>query len=150
MESEIARLSEAIRTQDVVRAHVKEVEVKIARYTGAQVGNRTRIHVHVPCLAKTWSIKDVGCPNVAVRDPSLFACCCVSALDFTITSRIYHHYTLLSKYYDQRVYFGVRMPCLWLELISFHALHGRAGEYLQYTSDLSPPDLDDEENLFLA
>jgi hypothetical protein len=34
MESEIARLSEAIRTQDVVRAHVKEVEVKIARYTG--------------------------------------------------------------------------------------------------------------------
>mmetsp|Transcript_4317 Transcript_4317/g.10779 ORF Transcript_4317/g.10779 Transcript_4317/m.10779 type:complete len:358 (-) Transcript_4317:288-1361(-) len=34
MESELARLSEAIRLQDTVRAHVKEVEVKMSRYTG--------------------------------------------------------------------------------------------------------------------
>jgi hypothetical protein len=50
MESEIARLSEAIRTQDVVRAHVKEVEVKIARYTGT--GCKTIICVCVcVCLS---------------------------------------------------------------------------------------------------
>uniref|UniRef100_A0A6T8JUY2 PDZ domain-containing protein n=2 Tax=Hemiselmis andersenii TaxID=464988 RepID=A0A6T8JUY2_HEMAN len=34
MQQELARLQDAVRTQDVVRSAVKEVEVKMARYTG--------------------------------------------------------------------------------------------------------------------